>query len=101
MADEFGGPIPCGGLAMIGGEDIGREVVRTLEGSGCPAVLLQNHGVFTVGPSPEAAVKSAVMTEDVARTVWIAEQLGEPRPLPAEMIAALRHRYVTDYGQER
>jgi L-ribulose-5-phosphate 4-epimerase len=100
MADEFGTDIPCGGLAMIGGEDIGKEVVKTLAETDCPAVLLQSHGVFTIGPNAGAAVKAAVMCEDVARTVWLSEQMGEPKKIPQDMIDALRNRYVTDYGQK-
>jgi len=99
MADEFGGPIPCGGFAPIGSEEIGAEVVRVLEGHRSPAVILQNHGVFTVGKTTEAAVKAAVMTEDVARTVFLARQLGEPLPLEPEMINRLHRRYTTEYGQ--
>lgn len=102
MADEFGGPIPCGGFALIGGEEIGREVVRVLrEGpnSHSPAVIMQNHGVFTIGPTPLAAVKAAIMCEDVARTVFLAHQLGEPIPISPEDVAKLHHRYTTVYGQ--
>ncbi|HEX3050825.1 MAG TPA: L-ribulose-5-phosphate 4-epimerase [Aggregatilineaceae bacterium] len=102
MADEFGGVIPCGGFALIGGEEIGKEVVRVLrEGPNphSPAVILQNHGVFTVGPTPEAAVKAAIMCEDVARTVYLAYQLGEPIPISEENIAKLYKRYTNDYGQ--
>jgi L-ribulose-5-phosphate 4-epimerase len=97
QADEFGGPIPCAGFALIGGEEIGRLVVETIGES--PAVLLKNHGVFTIGPSAEAAVKAAVMVEDVARTVWLALQLGTPDEIPAEDVAKLRKRYRDVYGQ--
>lgn len=97
IADEFGGPIPCGGFALIGSEAIGKVVVESIGHS--PAVLLKNHGVFTVGPTVEAAVKAAVMVEDVARTVWIALQLGQPDEIPPEDVARLRHRYMTEYGQ--
>ncbi|MCD6289678.1 MAG: L-ribulose-5-phosphate 4-epimerase [Anaerolineae bacterium] len=97
IADEFGGPIPCGGFALIGGEEIGRVVVESIGDS--PAVLLKNHGVFTVGPTAEAAVKAAVMVEDVARTVWIALQMGQPEEIPPEDVAKLRRRYTTEYGQ--
>jgi L-ribulose-5-phosphate 4-epimerase len=97
IADEFGGPIPCGGFALIGGEEIGRVVVENIGSS--PAILLKNHGVFTVGPTPEAAVKAAVMVEDVAHTVWIAKQLGEPDIIPDELVRKLRQRYATEYGQ--
>ena len=96
-ADEFGGPIPCGGFAPIGGEEIGRVVVESI-GPSC-AVLLKNHGVFTIGPTAEAAVKAAVMVEDVARTSWLALQLGHPEEIPAETVAALHHRYQNQYGQ--
>ena len=100
MADEFGGPIPCAGFALIGGEEIGREVVRVLRGHRSPAVLLQNHGVFALGESPRAAVKAAVMCEDVARTSFLALQLGTPIPISPENIAKLYHRYSRAYGQQ-
>jgi L-ribulose-5-phosphate 4-epimerase len=97
MGDEFGGPIPCGGFALIGSEEIGRVVVESIGDS--PAVLLKNHGVFTVGASAEAAVKAAVMVEDVAHTVWIALQMGRPDEITPENVAKLRHRYTHEYGQ--
>lgn len=99
MADEFGGAIPCGGFQPIGSDAIGAEVIRTLQHSLSPAVLLQNHGVFALGPTADAAVKAAVMTEDVAATVWYAEHLGTPLPIAPEMIAQLHHRYQHVYGQ--
>ncbi len=98
IADEFGGAVPCAGFAMIGGEDIGREVVASL-GSGGRAVLLKQHGVFTVGTTAEAALKAAVMVEDAARTVFLARQLGHPQEIPAEDVARLHRRYATEYGQ--
>ncbi|TET35680.1 MAG: L-ribulose-5-phosphate 4-epimerase [Anaerolineales bacterium] len=97
IADEFGGPIPCGEFALIGGEQIGKAVVEVIGDS--PAVLLRNHGVFTVGPSAEAAVKAAVMVEDCARVVWLALQLGEPVEIPPEEVAKLHDRYRNVYGQ--
>ena len=97
MADEFGGPIPCGNFALIGGEDIGRVVVESIGDS--QAVLLKNHGVFTIGKTAEAAVKAAVMTEDVARTVWLALQIGQPDEISPEDVAKLHYRYTHVYGQ--
>ncbi len=102
MADEFGGPIPCGGFAPIGGDEIGREVVRLLREGPNPrssAVIMQNHGVFTVGRTPAAAVKAAVMCENAARTAAIARQLGEPIPISPDDIARLHERYTSEYGQ--
>jgi L-ribulose-5-phosphate 4-epimerase len=97
IADEFGGPVPCGGFALIGGEDIGRIVVETIGAS--PAVLLKNHGVFTVGKDAQDAVKAAVMVEDIAATVWLALQIGQPDEIPAETVARLHQRYTQVYGQ--
>ncbi len=96
-ADEFGGPIPCGGFALIGGEEIGKAVVEGIGNS--PAILLKHHGVFTIGPNAEAAVKAAVMVEDVAATVWLALQIGQPEEIPPEYVAKLHHRYTHVYGQ--
>jgi L-ribulose-5-phosphate 4-epimerase len=97
QADEFGMEIPCGGFALIGGEQIGQVVIEAIGDS--PAVLLKNHGVFTVGPTGEAALKAAVMVEDIARTVWLALQIGQPDEIPKEMIERLHTRYKTEYGQ--
>jgi len=97
IGDEFGGPIPCGGFALIGGEEIGKVVVESIGHS--PACLLKNHGVFTVGSTGEQALKAAVMVEDVARTVAIAMQMGTPDEIPAEYVAKLHDRYMNVYGQ--
>ncbi|WP_062430161.1 L-ribulose-5-phosphate 4-epimerase [Herbidospora daliensis] len=99
MADEFGGEIPVGPFALIGGDDIGRGLVDTLKGHRSPAVLMQNHGVFTIGATPRAAVKAAVMCEDVARTVHVARQLGSVIPIEPDHIDALYDRYQNVYGQ--
>ena len=97
IADEFGGPIPCGGFALIGSEAIGKAVVEAIGSSS--AVLLKQHGVFTIGPDAEAAVKAAVMTEDVAKAVWLAMQIGEPEAIAEEDVAKLHDRYSNVYGQ--
>jgi L-ribulose-5-phosphate 4-epimerase len=100
MADEFGGEIPAGPFALIGGDDIGQGIVATLSGHRSPAVLMRNHGVFTIGPTAKAAVKAAVMCEDVARTVHLARAGGDLVPLKGADIDALYARYQTAYGQE-
>jgi L-ribulose-5-phosphate 4-epimerase len=99
MADEFGGEIPIGPFALIGGDEIGKGIVSTLSEHRSPAVLMRNHGVFTIGRNARAAVKAAVMCEDVARTVHLARLLGEPMPIPADAIDALYDRYQNVYGQ--
>lgn len=99
MADEFGGDVPIGPFALIGDDSIGRGIVETLSGSRSPAVLMQNHGPFTIGADARAAVKAAVMVEEVARTVHIARQLGEVIPIPQDDIDHLYNRYQHVYGQ--
>ncbi|MBI2777218.1 MAG: L-ribulose-5-phosphate 4-epimerase [Chloroflexi bacterium] len=97
QADEFGGPIPCAGFTRIGDAGIGRLVVEAIGGSS--AILLKNHGVFTVGPTARAAVKAAVMVEDIAATAFAALQLGAPDEIPEDDVVALHRRYTTVYGQ--
>ncbi len=99
MADEFGGPIPVGPFAIIGDDSIGRAIVDTLAGHRSRAVLMRNHGPFTIGTSPKDAVKAAVMVEDVARTVHIAREAGPLIPIPQEAIDRLFDRYQNAYGQ--
>ncbi|WP_102160577.1 L-ribulose-5-phosphate 4-epimerase [Zhihengliuella halotolerans] len=99
MADEFGGPVPVGPFAIIGDDSIGRGIVETLSGSRSPAVLMKNHGPFTIGADARAAVKAAVMCEEVARTVHISRQLGEPAPIAQAHIDSLYDRYQNVYGK--
>ncbi len=99
MADEFGGDVPVGPFALIGDDSIGQGIVETLSGSRSPAVLMRNHGPFTIGADAKAAVKAAVMVEEVARTVHISRQLGEPTRIPQEQIDSLYDRYQNVYGR--
>lgn len=99
MADEFGAEIPVGPFALIGDDSIGRGIVDTLRGHRSPAVIMRNHGVFTIGADARAAVKAAVMCEDAARSVHIARQLGEPLPIEPRDIDHLYDRYQNVYGQ--
>jgi L-ribulose-5-phosphate 4-epimerase len=99
MADEFGGPIPVGPFAIIGDDSIGRGIVDTLRNHRSTAVLMQNHGPFTIGRDARSAVKAAVLLEEVARTVHISRQLGEPLPIPQQAVDSLYDRYQNVYGQ--
>ncbi|MBW4032354.1 MAG: L-ribulose-5-phosphate 4-epimerase [Acidobacteria bacterium] len=99
MADEFGGPIPVGPFAVIGDDSIGRGIVETLRGHRSRAVLMQNHGPFTIGSTAKDAVKAAVMCEDAARSVHIAREAGPLIPIPQDRIDALYARYQSVYGQ--
>ncbi len=99
MGDEFGGEIPCGGFALVGGQEIGQRVVDALKNSRSPSCLLINHGVFAVGSSAEKAVKAAIMTEDNAAIMVLAYQLGDPVPISQQDIDSLYDRYQNVYGQ--
>ncbi|GAA2360789.1 L-ribulose-5-phosphate 4-epimerase [Dactylosporangium salmoneum] len=101
MADEFGGDIPVGPFALIGSDAIGRGIVETLRGHRSPAVLMRQHGPFTIGRTAKAAVKAAVMCEDVARTMHFARQLGSVERLPAAAVDSLHDRYQNVYGQQK
>ncbi|MDQ0728169.1 L-ribulose-5-phosphate 4-epimerase [Microbacterium sp. W4I20] len=101
MADEFGGPIPVGPFAIIGDDSIGRGIVETLSGHRSRAVLMQNHGPFTIGKDAKDAVKAAVMVEDVARTVHLAREAGPLIPIPQAAIDSLFDRYQNVYGQSQ
>lgn len=98
IADEFGGPIPMGPFAIIGDDSIGRGIVETLTGHRSRAILMQNHGVFTIGTDATDAVKAAVMCEDNAKSAFIAHQLGTPIPIPQDAIESLFNRYQKVYG---
>lgn len=98
IADEFGGPIPIGDFALIGDDAIGKVVVDSIGDS--PAILLKNHGVFTIGKDAKSAVKAAIMTEDVAAAVWMAMQIGTPEEIPADLVTKLHDRYSNIYGQK-
>ena len=99
MADEFGAEIPIGPFALIGSDEIGKGIVETLRGHRSRAVIMQNHGPFTIGKNAADAVKAAVMCEDVARTVHISRQLGEAIPIAQSDIDSLFDRYQNVYGQ--
>ena len=99
QADEFGGEIPVGPFAIIGDDSIGQGIVATLTGHRSPAVLMQNHGVFTIGASAKDSVKAAVMCEDVAKSTHLALSLGQPKPIDPAQIDALYKRYQNVYGK--
>lgn len=98
IADEFGGPIPCAPYVDNQGEHIGEAILR--HKTQAPAILLGSHGVFAWGTSVDAALKAAVMVEDVARTVWLSMAIGTPAALPPAEIAKWYGRYNGGgYGQ--
>ncbi len=93
----LGGEVPCGGYAAIGGEQIGAEILRAI--GSARVVLMQNHGVFTIGDSPRQAAKMAVEVEEVAKITHLAMLKGQPIRLTPEQLAETGEMYRTIYGQ--
>ena len=93
----FGGEIPISGFATIGEEAIGREIVAKI-GAGS-AILMRNHGVFTIGATPGEAVKYAIYVEEEAEIIGLARQKGPLTELEPELVAEARRMYLHDYGQ--
>ena len=98
IADEFGVEIPCAPYIDNEGDHIGQAILK--HRNRAPAILLGNHGVFAWGPTARAALKAAVMTEDVAKTVHLAMQIGQPRVIPPDEAEKWYRRYHSTYGQE-
>jgi len=99
IADEFGAEIPCTPYVDNEGEHIGEAILKYRNRS--PAILLGNHGVFAWGDSPKSALKAAVMVEDVAKTVWLSMQIGQPKVIPPDEAEKWFDRYHHRYGQNR
>jgi L-ribulose-5-phosphate 4-epimerase len=99
LAMEFGSRIPVSDFAVIGGEEIGKEIVKEI--GTCPAILMRNHGVFTVGNTVHAALKAAIMLEEAAQTMHYAMLRGNVKELPEEIITESYQFYQEKYGQEK
>ena len=101
IADEFGGEIPLGPFAIIGDDSIGQGIVETLRGHRSKAVLMRQHGVFSIGKDAKSALKAAIMCEDVAKSAHLAHQLGDPKPIAQHFVDSLFDRYQNVYGQKK
>jgi len=98
IADEFGAEIPCVPYVDNVGDHIGEAILKHM--GKAPSILLAHHGAFAWGATPRAALKAAVMLEDVAKTCHLALLVGKPSPLPPEEVRKWYVRYHTTYGQE-
>jgi len=52
-------------------EIIGKAILKYR--SRAPSILMGNHGAFAWGATLRTAMKAAKVTEDVAKTVWLAK----------------------------
>ncbi|HSG19054.1 MAG TPA: L-ribulose-5-phosphate 4-epimerase [Anaerolineae bacterium] len=93
----LGGEVPLGGYAPIGGADIGQEIIDKI--GRALAIVMQNHGVFTIGSSPQQATRVAVEVEDIAKITHLAMLRGQPIVLSDSQIDYMVNLYRNDYGQ--
>jgi L-ribulose-5-phosphate 4-epimerase len=93
----LGGEIPLGGYAPIGGAEIGREIIEKI--GRALAIIMQNHGVFTIGSSAQQATKMAIEVEEIAKITHLAMLRGQPILLTPGQIDYMVNLYRNDYGQ--
>lgn len=98
-AAMFGQKVRCSDFAIIGEEEIGKEIVEKIGSN--TALLVRNHGVFTIGDSVESAIKSAVLLEETAEVVHFAKLRGEIVPLDEKIVELGYNNYKKDYGQKK
>lgn len=92
-----GDQVPVAPYEKPASKELGRAAADAL-GDDYNACLLQNHGTIAVGPTPEAALEVALMTEYCARIEYQARGIGETDILPGAEIAHLTERFQ-NYGQ--
>lgn len=97
MADFFGRDIPIGNLVLIGEEEIGKEIVNKIGNS--KAIIMKNHGPFTVGKNVNEALKAAIFLEEGTKVLIMSKILGEPQPIPESIVNKLHKNYNEKYGQ--
>jgi len=73
------------------------SIVRALQNIN--AVLLRKHGVIVVGKSPEEALDTAIVLEDVATMAFYSIQLSTPREFTQRELGYLKKFKTTKYGQ--
>lgn len=87
-AEMFLGEVPVVPYATTGTSELAALVGAQVPGRA--AVLLQNHGAVTWGTQLEQAYARTETLEAVCRVLFQARQIGQPRPIPADKLAALR-----------
>lgn len=77
---HIGGDVPVCEYRTTGTDELGEEVASKLADRS--AALLANHGMVTIGATPEKALHAAGVVERTAEIVWGARALGTAHPLP-------------------
>ena len=93
----LGGEIPLGDFVPVGEAEIGKEVVDKIGDK--KAIIMRNHGVFTIGKDAFHATKMAIEVEEIAKITYFALLLGTPTVLTNEQIGIFKHIYENIYGQ--
>jgi L-ribulose-5-phosphate 4-epimerase len=93
----LGGEVPLGGYAPIGGAEIGQVIIDNI--GHALAIVMQNHGVFTIGSSPQQATKMAVEVEEIAKITHLAMLRGQPIMLSPLQVDEIADMYNHQYGQ--
>jgi L-fuculose-phosphate aldolase len=83
VAVYIGGDIPVCDYVMTGTDELGEAVALRLKDRA--ATLLANHGMVTVGATPQRALHAALVVERTAHIVWGARLLGTTHPLPQKV----------------
>ena len=96
----IGGSVPLGEYyPPLNDGKIGKEILRVIGNS--LAVVMKNHGVFTIGKTPSQATRVAVEVEDMAKVNCFAMMHGEPVVLTNKQIQVMIKQYEEGYGQDR
>ena len=77
-----GKKVPLASYATFGSEQLARNVAEAIGDNN--AVLMESHGVVTVGATLAKAFEAAEIIEYVARVYYLAKNLGEPAILSDE-----------------
>lgn len=93
----LGGEIPIGDYVAVGGDDIGAEILNKIGDS--LAIIMQSHGVYTIGPTVWKALTVAVEVEEIAKITHFAMLHGQPIRLTDAQIAEFHDIYVNLFGQ--
>jgi len=89
LALFVGGPVKVAAFNRPGTIELGEEALKVLDNSSSSAVLLQNHGVLTIGSSLKKAFSAAIAVEDAATVYYHALALGKYTVVPEEDVKFL------------
>jgi len=97
-ARDICGDVGFAGYAMPGSEELGENIASAFE-KGFKTVLLENHGVVTVGSSLFSAFQRFETLDFCGRLILKASILGAPRPLRPDQLSMIEHKqnYLPEY----